>query len=231
MKVLIVDDDRVLADLASFTFRRAGYEVVQAHDTKDALRQWRAERPDVVILDVNLPGEPGLRNGFDVCLKIRQESTVPILMLTVRAEEDDVVFGLESGADDYLMKPFSPRQLIARTEAVLRRAGLHSADPAFYQAPGIEFNPGLRQINREGKKPLKLTALESRLLEYLLLHRGHIVTSQTVIDHVWGPGAGSSEMLRQLVRRLRAKLDQLGAGSQRIQNVPGLGYGFDIASE
>src|SRR5512132_2276104 len=121
MKVLVVDDDRVLADLVSFTLRRAGYEVVIAGDAGSAIRRWTEDQPDFIVLDVNLPGTPELQDGFAICRRIRSESDVPIIMLTVRGEEKDIVYGLEAGADDYVLKPFSPRQLVARVQAVTRR--------------------------------------------------------------------------------------------------------------
>ena len=123
MKVLVVDDDRVLADLVVFTLRRAGFEAIVADDSTSALLRWAEDKPDLIILDVNLPGKPGLQDGFAICKRIRSESDIPIILLTVRDEEEDIVTGLEIGADDYVLKPFSPRQLVARIQAVLRRAG------------------------------------------------------------------------------------------------------------
>jgi len=119
MKVLIVDDDRALADVVAFTLRREGFQIVQAYDGEAALQRWNEELPDLVVLDVNLPR----LDGFAVCQRIREQSDTPILLLTVRGDEDDVVHGLGLGADDYVTKPFSPRQLVARAQAVLRRAG------------------------------------------------------------------------------------------------------------
>ena len=118
MKVLVVDDDRVLADLVSFTLRRAGYEVVVAADARSAMQRWTEDKPDFLILDVNLPGTAELQDGFAICRRIRSESDIPIILLTVRGEEKDIVYGLEAGADDYILKPFSPRQLVARVQAV-----------------------------------------------------------------------------------------------------------------
>ena len=115
MKALIVDDDRVLADVVAFTLRREGFEIVMAYDGDTALQRWFNEKPDLVVLDVNLPK----LDGFAVCRRIREQADTPIILLTVRGEEDDVVRGLELGADDYITKPFSPRQLVARTQAVM----------------------------------------------------------------------------------------------------------------
>ncbi|MFO7585918.1 MAG: response regulator, partial [Anaerolineales bacterium] len=122
MKILVVEDDRVVADLIVFTLRRAGYEAVMANDAVSALRRWQEDQPGLILLDINLPGTPDLKNGFAICKRIRKESDLPIILLTVRGDEDDIVNGLEAGADDYILKPFSPRQLVARIQAVLRRA-------------------------------------------------------------------------------------------------------------
>ena len=125
MKALVVDDDLVLADVLAFTLRREGFEVLLAYDGVMALERWEQEQPDIVVLDVNLPR----RNGFEVCREIRQQGSTPIILLTVRGEEDDIVKGLQIGADDYIVKPFSPRQLVARVNAILRRATQMSAAP------------------------------------------------------------------------------------------------------
>ena len=123
MKALIVDDDRVLADVLAFTLRREGFQVIQAYDGEAALERWAEEQPDLIVLDVNMPR----LDGFAVCRRIREQADTPIILLTVRGEEDDIVHGLKLGADDYITKPFSPRQLVARAQAVLRRAGRSTA--------------------------------------------------------------------------------------------------------
>jgi DNA-binding response OmpR family regulator len=231
MKALIVDDDRALADLLAFTLRRAGFETHLAFDTAGAMRAFEADPPDVIVLDLNLPGQPGLKDGFAVCRAIRQTSEVPIILLTVRAEEEDVLRGLETGADDYVLKPFSPRQLVARIQAVSRRSAAGRASGA---APlshrNLHFNPSMREVHREGQAPVALTRLEARLLEYFMLNPNFILPSGDLIAHVWGPDAGSDEMLRQLVRRLRTKIERDPAQPELILNVPSLGYGFAIKS-
>src|SRR5512145_2917969 len=142
MKVLVVDDDRVVADLVAFTVRRAGYEAILASDAVSTLRRWQEDQPDLIILDINLPGTPQLRDGFAICKHIRSQSDVPIILLTVRGEENDIVHGLEAGADDYILKPFSPRQLVARVQAVLRRgrAVENSTPTSRLSADGLDFN-------------------------------------------------------------------------------------------
>jgi len=227
MKVLVVDDDRVLADLVVFTLRRAGFEAIMADDATSALLRWADDKPDLIILDVNLPGKPGLQDGFAICKRIRSESDIPIILLTVRDDEEDIVTGLEIGADDYVLKPFSPRQLVARIQAVLRRAGTASpTQPAKMSVEGLEFNPKLREVRLKNGTMRSLTQLESVLLEVLILNRGYVLTFDDLISDVWGPGGGSPEMLRQLIRRLRSKIESDPGNPYYIQNLQGIGYAF-----
>jgi DNA-binding response OmpR family regulator len=230
MKILVVEDDRVVADLIVFTVRRAGYEAVMANDAVSALRRWQEDQPGLILLDINLPGTPDLKDGFAICQHIRRESDLPIILLTVRGEEDDIVNGLESGADDYILKPFSPRQLVARIQAVLRRANTRgSARPATFSVKGLEFNPKLREVRRDNGDTAALTSLESRLLESLMLNEGQVLTIDDLISDIWGAGGGSSEMLRQLVRRLRAKVEPDPSTPLYIHNIPGVGYTLKIS--
>jgi len=227
MKVLVVDDDRVLADLVSFTLRRAGYEVLIAGDVGSAIRRWAEDQPDFIVLDVNLPGTAEIQDGFAICRRIRRESNVPIILLTVRGEEKDIVYGLEAGADDYILKPFSPRQLVARIQAVMRRShATNNTRPTTFSAEGLEFNPKLREVSFESEASKTLTPLETRLLESLMLNTGQALTFDDLISDVWGPGGGTAEMLRQLVKRLRSKVEKDPANPYYIQNLPGLGYAF-----
>lgn len=230
MKILVVDDDRVVADLVAFTVRRAGYEAIMASDAASTLRRWAEDRPDLIILDINLPGTAHLKDGFAICKHIRSQADVPIILLTVRGEENDIVRGLEAGADDYVLKPFSPRQLVARVQAVLRRGrGVDGSHPtAKLSIDGLDFNPKLREVSLADGTTKSLTSLESRLLEHLMLNAGHILTTDDLISDVWGAGGGNSEMLRQLVRRLRAKIENDPTKPYYIQNLPGLGYAFRL---
>lgn len=221
MKALVVDDDRVLADLAAFTLRRDGFEVIQAHDGEMALRRWADEQPDLVILDLNMPR----LDGFAVCQRIREQSDIPIILLTVRGEEDDIVRGLALGADDYMVKPFSPRQLVARAQAVLRRTGKTPA-PAIRQVGVLTLDPSRRELRLGEGEAISLTPLENRLLDYLMINAGQILTIETLINHVWGAEGGDRDMLRQLVRRLRSKIEPDPAQPIYIETVPGLGYGL-----
>jgi DNA-binding response OmpR family regulator len=165
-------------------------------------------------------------DGFEVCRKIREQADTPILLLTVRGEEDDIVAGLELGADDYIVKPFSPRQLVARARAILRRAG-GQPTPKEFQVGDLKLVTTHREVFLgPDADAVSLTPLESRLLECLLLNAGQVLTFDTIIDQVWGPGGADRDMLRQLVRRLRAKIEPVPAKPIYIQTVPGLGYGF-----
>lgn len=230
MKVLIVDDDRTLVDLLAFTMRRAGFEPLLARDAVQAMKVFKESAVDVVLLDVNMPGEPGLRDGFDVCREIRKISNVPIVLLTVRDDEDDVIKGLTIGADDYILKPFSPRQLVARVQTVLRRATsgkIVSEEPYVFE--DCRFDPGTREFERKGCDAVLLTRLESRLLDTLMLNQGQIIHAEALIDHVWGLEGGSTEMLRQLVHRLRQKIEDDPEDPKLIKNLPGVGYGFVVS--
>jgi DNA-binding response OmpR family regulator len=223
MKALVVDDDRVLADLVAFSLRREGFEVILAHDGEAALRRWAEEQPDLIVLDLNMPK----LDGFAVCQQIREQAYTPIILLTVRGEEDDIVRGLKLGADDYMVKPFSPRQLIARAQAILRRAG-QTPTPAIRQVGELTLDPSRRELRLGQWEAVSLTPLENRLLDYLMINAGQILTIESLINHVWGSEGGDRDMLRQLVRRLRGKIAQASATPDPIyiETVAGLGYGL-----
>jgi DNA-binding response OmpR family regulator len=226
MKALIVDDDPVLADLLAFTLRREGFQVLQARDGQAALQRWTEEDPDIILLDVNMPK----LDGFAVCRRIRAQADTPIILLTVRGEEDDIVQGLELGADDYIPKPFSPRQLVARMQAVLRRAGM-TPTPGIRQVGNLTLDPSRREVRVKEGDPISLTPLESQLLDYLMLNAGHVLTHSNIIDHVWGPEGADRDMLRQLVHRLRNKIEPDPTEPIYIETIPGLGYGLSVYTD
>ena len=223
MKALVVDDDRTLADVVAFTLRREGYQIIMAYDGETALRRWEEDEPDLIVLDVNLPK----LDGFAVCKHIRQHSDIPIILLTVRGEEDDVVHGLEIGADDYIPKPFSPRQLVARAQAVLRRAG-RPPTTAIRKLEGISLHVHKREVYVHEQEPTQLTRLECRLLDYLMLNAGHVLTTEALIEHLWGAQGGDRDMLRQIVHRLRNKIEENPSQPHYIETVPGIGYGLAL---
>lgn len=219
MKILIADDDRDLLDLIGFTLTQAGYLVVKAGDGPIAIKAFDSEQPDILVLDINMPGA----SGFQVCEAVRQKSRVPIMMLTVRGEEEDLVRALELGADDYLTKPFSPRTLLARVKALLRRAGMDTAAPL--AAGRIRLDVDEHTVQVGGGEPIRLTKLELRLLQMLLANAGHTVSSDRLLMQVWGHrGAGDRQLLKQLVHRLRHKLETDPAVPQLLQTAPGAGY-------
>ena len=219
MKLLAVDDDPDLLALVAFALTNAGYSVVKATDTHEAIRVFDSELPNLVILDINLPSG----SGFDVCKSIRGRSQVPILMLTARGEEEDLVRALELGADDYLTKPFSPRTLLARVKALLRRAGIESGDKV--EAGRVSLDLEAHAISIAGGAPLRLTRLETRLLQILVAQAGHVVSAERLLAHVWGHrGSGDRQLLKQLVHRLRQKLERDSAGADLLQTEAGVGY-------
>ena len=220
MKVLIADDDFDLLGLIAFTLEQAGFFVIKASDGKAALQLFNEQGPDLVLLDINMPGA----NGFDVCARIREQSTVPVMMLTVRGEEEDLVKALELGADDYLNKPFSPRTLIARVKALLRRAGLEAVATPM-KAGQLQLNVEEHTVRVGEREPLRLTKLETRLLQMLLVHPGQTITSDRLLMQVWGhKGAGDRQLLKQLVHRVRQKIEVDPSVPQLLQTMPNAGY-------
>jgi DNA-binding response OmpR family regulator len=202
MKTLVADDDADLRELIAFTLAQAGHLVVRAADGPAALRGFAAESPDLVVLDINMPG----LSGFEVCEQIRARSRVPVIMLTVRGEEEDLVRALGLGADDYLTKPFSPRTLLARINALLRRAGVESGAPL--SAGRLTLDLGEHTVSLGAAQPVRLTRLELRLLQMLLANAGRTVSSERLLAQVWGHrSSGDRQLLKQLVHRLRQKIE------------------------
>jgi DNA-binding response OmpR family regulator len=226
MKVLVVDDDLALADVIAFTLRRAGFHIVNAYDGVMAVERWRSESPDVIVLDLNLPKMDGLA----VCQHIRAQTSTPIIMLSVNGEDDDVVRGLELGADDYLTKPFSPRQLVARIKAVMRRAGIVQS-PGPLSVGDLTLDIARREVTSAERDPVQLTQLECRFLEVLMLNAGQVLPAETIIQQVWGISGGDKVMLKQLVHRLRQKLEPRPSEPAYIETIPGVGYALVAGTE
>ena len=219
VKLLVVDDDPDLLALVAFSLTNSGYAVVKATDTGEALKVFDSELPDLVILDINLPSG----SGFDVCKAIRARSEVPVMMLTARGDEEDLVRALELGADDYLTKPFSPRTLLARVKALLRRAGIEQGDVVASGRVALDLEA--HAISIDGGAPLRLTRLETRLLQILVAQAGHVVSAERLLAHVWGHrGSGDRQLLKQLVHRLRQKLERDPAGADLLHTESGVGY-------
>ena len=219
MKILVADDDRDLLELVAFSLAQCGFLPLKAQDGEHALRIFADESPDLLILDINMPG----MSGFQVCEVVRRKSRVPVMMLTVRGEEEDLVRALELGADDYLNKPFSPRTLLARVKALLRRAGIESRAPVSVGRLNLDVLEHTLQI---GAQPvIRLTKLELRLLQSLLANAGRTVSSDRLLDHVWGHrGAGDRQLLKQLVHRVRQKIERDPSNPAILETVPVAGY-------
>lgn len=222
MKVLIVEDDVDLLDMVMYSLRREGYTVLGAVDGVQALQRWESENPDMVLLDGNLPK----LDGFEVCRRIRHESSTPIIMLTGRDEEDDVVRGLQFGADDYVTKPFSTKQLNARMKAVLRRS---KDDP--FREPTREVRVGDLVLNLQsheatkGGKVVQLTRLEFRILYMLALNAGWVIPYSRLIEYAWGYyDEDNSKLLKTHICHIRQKLGMSPNGKDGIRAVIGVGY-------
>ncbi|MGE5506907.1 MAG: response regulator [Chitinophagales bacterium] len=243
-KILVVDDEPAIRELVHFNLERTGCQVLCAADGEEALSLFQAEQPDLVLLDLMLPR----LDGFTVCRRIREKSRVPIIMLTARTAEEDRVEGLEMGADDYLTKPFSPRELVARVKAILRRTGEAPPEtataapvapvemptaapvPAPPSAPGVlrhgplALDPDRHEVRVAGE-PVRLTLKEFALLEMLMNHPGRVYSRETLLDRVWGyEFDGDTRTVDVHVRRLRQKIESDPAHPALIETVHGVGY-------
>jgi DNA-binding response OmpR family regulator len=226
LNILIVDDDVELVGLLSFALETAGYTVWTAFDGPEALGIVSARNPDLVILDVNLPN----RDGFEVLAEMRRGSDVPVIMLTVRATEEDEIQGLELGADDYLRKPFSPRALLARVRSHLRRSG-EGGDEAPLVLGLVSLDPSRCDLRVGEGEAQHLSLLEARLLKALLLGRGRPVEPERLVETVWADRSSADrELLKQVVHRLRRKLVAAGGQSTWIEYVAGVGYAITTSA-
>jgi DNA-binding response OmpR family regulator len=223
--VLVVDDDPTVSDVVRRYLERAGYRVTLAADGHQALARFAQERPDLVVLDLMLPGVDGL----EVCRRLRaRDEALPIVMLSARGEETDRVVGLELGADDYLAKPFSPRELVLRVQSVLRRTGPASpVPPETLTDRGLVMDVARRVATLRGE-PLALTVREFDLLAYLMRHPGRAFTRAELLAAVWGWTFGDHSTVTVHVRRLREKVEERPASPRRIFTVWGVGYRYEV---
>jgi two-component system response regulator ResD len=220
-RVLVVDDDPTVAEVVAGYLDRAGYLVDRAADGPEALARAAANRPDLVVLDLMLPG----MDGLEVCRRMRGRGPVPVIMLTARGDEDDRILGLEVGADDYVTKPFSPRELVLRVESVLRRS--RPTQPSGHLgAAGLSMGPAARRALKDGTE-LALTIREFDLLAFFLLHPGRVFSREDLMREVWGWDFGDLSTVTVHVRRLRGKVEDDPARPRLIQTVWGVGYRFD----
>ena len=227
---LIVDDDETVGDVVAAYLERAGIAVLRAADGIDALTTVATEHPDIVVLDLMLPGIDGL----EVCRRLRRSAPdLPIVMLTALGEEDDRIHGLEVGADDYLTKPFSPRELVLRVQSVLRRAGgattSSAADLPDISVDGdLELDRRARRVRRQGRE-LGLTVREFDLLSWFLAHPGSAVRREDLMRDVWGWDYGDASTVTVHVSRLREKIEPVPSDPRRLVTVFGVGYRWDAA--
>jgi DNA-binding response OmpR family regulator len=225
-RILVVDDEDSIVQLVSYNLRRAGYDVVSTGNGEEALSLARAEAPDLVILDVMLPG----MDGFDVCKELRKEHEMPILMLTARDEEIDRVVGFEIGADDYVVKPFSPRELVGRVKAILRRSRKEALEPREsedtlrFGSLGINFVT--YEVSRDDSR-VDLTPTEYQILKVLAQNPGRVFTRDELVDRVMGPDFfGDVRTVDVHIRHLRAKIEENPSDPKFIETVRGAGYKF-----
>jgi len=225
LKVIVVVVDVSLVEAILYSLSCEGMEVVTAADGSQAVQDFERERPDLLILDLMLPG----LSGWDVCRRVRASSQVPILMLTARDAEVDRVVGLEMGADDYVTKPFSLRELVARVRALLRRASQTQApaDASVIEAAGVRLDQERHEVTVRGAE-VSLPLKEFELLEILMENRNRVLTRQTLIDRIWGfDYVGDTKTLDVHVKRLRARLEEDRHDPRLIVTVRGVGYRFD----
>ena len=222
--VLVVDDEETIREIVVTYLKRDGYRTLEAADGDRARELIEKERPDLVVLDVMLPGTDGL----ELCRRIRAGSHLPVIMLTARGEESDRIVGLELGADDYVTKPFSSRELVARMRAVLRRRGEpEEVTPAALEAGPVRMDVDRHVVTVSGSK-VDLPLKEFDLLEMLLRNAGRVLTRMQLIDRVWGADyVGDTKTLDVHVKRLRAKIEPDPGAPRYLVTVRGLGYKFE----
>ncbi|MGZ3679033.1 MAG: response regulator transcription factor [Ktedonobacterales bacterium] len=222
--ILVAEDEASLRDFILRNLRVRGFEVVEAGNGLEAMAQWEREQPDLLVLDIMMPR----MDGLEVCKRVREQSTVPIIVLTALDAESDKVAALDLGADDYLTKPFGVEELLARVRAVLRRAQWEAIPPAsgVKQYGDLEIDLACHIVRQSGVE-VRLTPTEFSLLEQLVTNAGKVLTHRMLLQHVWGPEyGGEAEYLRVYINRLRQKLEPNPAKPQLLVTEPGVGYRF-----
>jgi len=226
-KVLIIDDDTLLVRLIEHNLSQIETEVLKADSGYEGISLVRTQQPDLVILDIVLPDI----DGWDVLQRIRQISKVPILMLTIKENEEDIVRALDTGADDYVTKPVGMRELVARVQAIFRRAKLYeSREQTAFTDPCLRVNLAEQRVFKNGKE-IRLTPMEFNLLHYLLTRAGHFVKPREILSQVWGQEyVDDVDLLRTCIWQLRRKLEPTPTHPKYIINRPGFGYQFNRKS-
>jgi DNA-binding response OmpR family regulator len=229
MKILVADDDADLLDVTTYALRREGYNIVTATDGQQAVERHLDERPDLVLLDLSLPR----MSGFEVCRRIRESAATPIIMLTARNDDDNVVQGFLTGADDYVTKPFSHRQLVARIRAVLNRTngGLTPEPEGDLTVGNLRLDLHSHEVTIRGDRVVRLTPLEFRVLYMLAINEGRVVSSSRLVEYAWGYEGGEPSLVKTHISHVRQKLglEKAQPGDERpgdvqIRTVPWVGY-------
>jgi len=224
-KILIIEDEPQIVRTLRLYLEQAGFTTAAIYDGAQAIPAYRQERPDLVLLDLNLPGQ----DGIDVCRALRRESAVPIIMVTARSDETDRLIGLELGADDYVVKPFSPREVVARVRAVLRRVAGPLADIDVVRAGELLIDTSAYRAWLSGQ-PLSLTQSEFEILLALARHEGHVLNRTQLLEETQGIAyEGYERSIDQHIKNLRNKLGKAGAPATLIQTVYGVGYRLEAA--
>ena len=225
-KILVVDDEEHILELISFNLTNNGYKVIKANNGIDAVRLAIEEKPKLILLDLMIPG----KDGYDVCREVRSNSeirNIPIIMLTAKSEELDKILGLELGADDYITKPFSVRELLARVKAVLRRFSVVEPESSVLVFGNLKADFEKREIHVKDKN-LDLTLKEFELLEILIRNKGKILTRDTLLDKIWGyEYIGETRTVDVHIRYLRKKVEEDDKNPKLIETIRGVGYRFN----
>lgn len=226
-RILVVDDERNIVELLKFNLEKEGYEVLAAFDGIDAVKLAREEKPDLIILDIMLPGQGGL----EVCRQLRKEMKTPIIMATAKGEEIDKILGLELGADDYVTKPFSPRELLARVKAILRRTSVRPEDQNEIVIKDVNINLVKHEVKVRGEL-VDLKPKEFELLKLLITNTGKVFTRDFLLEQLWGYDyLGDTRTVDVHVRRIRQKIEEDPASPRFLKTVHGIGYKFQFDEE
>lgn len=224
LKILVVDDDEYICELIKLYLVKEQYDVIFAHDGIVALEVYKDEMPDLILLDIMLPE----MDGWNVCKEIRKTSNVPIIMITAKGESFDKVLGLELGADDYVVKPFDPPELLARVKAVLRRSNQASNGKTYVTYPGLSIDMEQYQVKIE-EQSIELTPKEIELLYFLASHPNQVFNREQLLQHVWGYDyLGDSRTVDVHIKRVRKKVE-LPEQAWQIKTVWGVGYKFEVS--
>jgi len=222
IKILVVDDERSIAEILKYSLEKEGYQVILAFNGVEASEKISREKPHLIILDIMMPH----KDGLEVCREVRSREDIPIIMLTAKETEVDKVVGLEMGADDYVTKPFSTREVIARVKAILRRSSRESISPGNLKYRELELDTSLMEAYKNGRK-LDLTLKEFSLLQFLMENQGQVFSRENLLNKVWGYDyVGEERTVDVTVRRLREKIEEDTATPEYIFTKRGVGYYF-----